>query len=230
MPRHVRDAFPEEGSGLTRYAARFDAAEINTTFYRPHRPSTYARWAEAVPDGFRFAVKLPRAITHERKLVDAAEPLQQFLVEAAGLGDRLGPLLIQLPPSLAFEPGPALAFFDDLRDRFDGDIVLEPRHATWFTPEVDGHLAERRVARVGADPARVPEAAEPGGWPGLVYLRLHGSPRMYYSSYEPDALDRVAARLAAAAQAGIPAWCMFDNTASGAAAADALALKARLDA
>jgi uncharacterized protein YecE (DUF72 family) len=146
----------------------------------------------------------------------------------SALGDRLGPLLIQLPPSLAFEPEAAQPFLDDLRSRFDGDVVIEPRHASWFAPEVDGSLDERRIARVAADPARVPAAAEPGGWPGLVYYRLHGSPRMYYSAYPADVLDNMAARLKASAEAGIPAWCMFDNTASGAAAADALALRARL--
>jgi uncharacterized protein YecE (DUF72 family) len=228
VPKACREAFPTEGSGLARYAAIFDAAEINTSFYRPHRPSTYARWAETVPDGFRFAVKLPRAITHERRLVSAREPLEVFLAEVSALGDRLGPLLIQLPPSLSFEPEAALPFLDDLRSRFDRDVVIEPRHASWFAPEVDGSLDERRIARVAADPARVPAAAEPGGWPGLVYYRLHGSPRMYYSAYPADVLDNMAARLKASAEAGIPAWCMFDNTASGAAAADALALKARL--
>lgn len=86
------------------------------------------------------------------------------------------------------------------------------------------------MARVAADPARVPAAAEPGGWPGLAYYRLHGAPRMYYSSYEPAFIDRIGARLAAHAAAGITAWCMYDNTALGHATGDALATRASVEA
>jgi uncharacterized protein YecE (DUF72 family) len=106
-------------------------------------------------------------------------------------------------------------------------VAAEPRHAGWFTPAADALLAEWRVARVAADPARVPAAAEPGGWPGNAYYRLHGSPRTYYSAYDAAFLDALAPRLAAA-PAG--AWCIFDNTALGAATADALGLLARLGA
>lgn len=228
LPGAQRAAFPDAGTALERYAARFDAVEINSSFYRPHRPATYARWAASVPDHVRFAVKLPREITHTRRLVDIAEPLERFLDGVASLGGRLGPVLVQLPPSLVFEAGVAEAFFAKLRAQVAGDIVCEPRHAGWFGPEADALLTAYRVARVAADPARVPAAAEPGGWPGLVYWRLHGSPRMYYSGYSPDAIDAMATRLKASDAAGIPAWCIFDNTASGAATADALALKARL--
>ncbi len=103
VPRRVADAFPRDGTGLQRYAARFDAAEINTSFYRPHKPATYARWAESVPEGFRFAVKVPKAITHEHKLTGTEALLDDFLASIAPLGRKLGPLLVQLPPSLAFE-------------------------------------------------------------------------------------------------------------------------------
>jgi uncharacterized protein YecE (DUF72 family) len=89
-------------------------------------------------------------------------------------------------------------------------------------------LAEHRVARVLADPVRFDAAARPGGWPGLVYVRLHGSPRMYYSSYEPGLMDALAHRIAMEVLAGRDTWCIFDNTASGAAAHNALALEAAL--
>jgi len=225
IPRPVADCFPTDGAGLQRYAARFDAAEINTTFYRSHRPQTYVRWAQSVPDGFRFAVKAPRAITHERRLVDVLPLLDAFLAEVRLLGDRLGPVLVQLPPSLAFDPAAAGGFFAALRERHPGPVACEPRHAGWFASEADAMLQAHRVARVAADPARHPSAGEPGGWPGLAYWRLHGSPRMYYSAYGEAALDDLAQRLRAA-----PAdrWCIFDNTTSGAAAADALALRRRL--
>jgi uncharacterized protein YecE (DUF72 family) len=110
-----------------------------------------------------------------------------------------------------------------LRARWAGALAMEPRHATWFEAEADTLLREHEVARVLADPVRHASAAVPGGFPGLVYLRLHGSPRMYYSSYEPALLQALAHRIHVAEQAGAQVWCIFDNTASGAAAGDALA-------
>jgi uncharacterized protein YecE (DUF72 family) len=225
IPRTSADAFPAEGTTLQRYAARFLAVEINSSFYRPHRPATYARWAEATPPDFRFSAKLPRAITHDRKLAASADQIGPFLAEVRYLGDKLGPLAIQLPPSLAFDVGVARAFLAELRGRHDGDLVCEPRHASWFEPEAGALLAEFRVARVAADPARVPAAAAPGGWPGLRYWRLHGSPRMYWSPYGPERVWAVAAEVRAA---DTPAWVFFDNTGSGAAAADGLALQTLL--
>src|SRR4051794_26120937 len=91
IPAAHRAGFPEGASQLARYAGRFPAVEINSCFYRPHRPATYERWAASVPDAFRFAVKMPREITHERRLADAAGPLERFLAEAGALGDKLGP-------------------------------------------------------------------------------------------------------------------------------------------
>ncbi|HEY8571034.1 DUF72 domain-containing protein [Phenylobacterium sp.] len=225
-PRTVRDRFPEAESGLARYAGRFDCAEINSTFYRSHKPSTYARWVEQTPDGFRFALKIPKTITHERRLADSDDLLEAFLAEAALLGDKLGPLLVQLPPSAALDSPTAEAFFRSFRSRFDGAVACEPRHPTWFEADAEALLREHRIARVAADPARVPAAAEPGGWDGLKYWRLHGSPRMYWSSYEPAWLAELAARLRAAPA---EAWCIFDNTTSGAAAANALDLLEQLD-
>ncbi|MGZ8285372.1 MAG: DUF72 domain-containing protein [Allosphingosinicella sp.] len=225
VPAPAAKAFPREGSSLQRHAARFDCAEINSSFHRSHRPGTWRRWAESVPEGFRFSAKLPREITHTRRLADFAEPLAASLAEMEGLGGKLEILLVQLPPSLAFEPAVAEAFFTALRARWDRGLACEPRHPSWFEPEADSLLAERRVARVAADPARVPAAAEPGGWRGLRYYRLHGSPATYRSSYDDGRLEAYAGRLAAATA---PAWCIFDNTASGAATGDALKLKEML--
>src|ERR1700761_6774753 len=147
VPRAVRDRFPAEGSILQKYAAVFDAVEINSSFYRPHKLETYARWAAATPDGFRFSVKLPKSITHERRLVDVDEPLDRFLSETSALGGKRGPILIQLPPSLRFEVGVAEAFLDLFRQRCDGEAALEPRHASWFTPDADALLVRCRIAR-----------------------------------------------------------------------------------
>ena len=223
IPRAVADAFPAHGSGLERYAARFDAAEINSSFYRPHRPDTYARWAAAVPESFRFSVKLPKAITHERRLVDVDVVLRAFLEEVSFLGTKLGPLLVQLPPSFAFDESVAGAFLRALRTVTDAMVACEPRHASWFEPTADRLLSDYRVARVVADPAKIPAAAVAGGWRGLAYFRLHGSPQMYYSRYDTDFLAGLAARLRAAAADEI--WCVFDNTTSGAAADNALSLQ-----
>ncbi|HVF94269.1 MAG TPA: DUF72 domain-containing protein [Sphingomonas sp.] len=221
IPAAVRDRFPAEGSSLERYAGLLGAAEINSSFHRPHRTSTYARWAASVPADFGFSVKLPKTITHQRRLVDVDDLLGAFADECAGLGEKLRVILVQLPPSLAFDAG-FDRFFAALAARIPAAIACEPRHASWFEPALDDWLAERRIARVAADPARHPLAERPGGWRELVYFRLHGSPVMYRSAYDEAALGHIAAELAVC-----PAperWCMFDNTASSAALGDALAL------
>lgn len=219
IPRDVRDQFPDAGTGLERYAARLNAAEINTSFYRPHRPDTWARWAASVPADFRFAVKLPKAISHVARLVDCSAPLAAFGEQVAGLGERRGPILVQLPPKLEFDAAVARPFFAELR-RVLGSAVVEPRHPSWFEPEPDALLAELEIARVAADPAPVPAAASPGGWRGLAYFRLHGSPDTYWSRYGEARVAECAARIDPA----IPTWVIFDNTAGGGAAGDALIL------
>ena len=170
---------------------------------------------------------MPRAITHERRLHDVTLPLDAFLSEVSALGDRLGCLLVQLPPSLAFGANVAALFLATLRQRFTGAVALEPRHASWFTDEATELLVMHQVARVAADPAPVPSAAEPAGWHDPVYVRLHGSPRMYYSPYDDTYLDTLAIRLLQAARSA-SVWCIFDNTAEGAATRDALGLLKRL--
>ncbi len=225
IPRHFAAAFPAAGTHLQRYGERFNAVEINSSFYRPHRAATYRRWAAAVPEDFAFAVKAPRAITHERRLRDAEAALAMFLEQTDELGDRRGPLLFQLPPGLVFDARAASGFFDMLRTRFAGLVVCEPRHASWFTAAADRLLAERSIGRVIADPPPVPQAAEPGGWAGAAYVRLHGAPRIYYSSYDEAALTHLARRLADIAAHGIAGWCIFDNTALGAATGNALGLQ-----
>ena len=222
----MADRFGEGDSALARYATLFDAVEINSTFHRPHQRKTFERWAASVPARFRFALKLPKTITHEARLVDCDDTIAAFVDQIAPLGDKIGPLLVQLPPSLTFDAGVAAAFFGGLRCRFgDGPIVCEPRHAGWFTPDADELLVDHRVARVAADPPPAAGADVPGGWPGLRYVRLHGSPRIYRSSYDDAALDRVAAE-AVADRAD--SWIIFDNTASNAAMINALALRDRV--
>jgi uncharacterized protein YecE (DUF72 family) len=228
IPRTQAAAFPGSGTHLERYARQLRAAEINSSFYRPHRPSTYARWAMSVPSGFQFAVKLPKEITHVRRLVASEEPLQRFLTEVQLLGDRLGPLLIQLPPSFAYDESIVERFLSSLRETVDGGVVCEPRHPSWFTDAADSLLSAYRIGRVAADPAVVPRAGRPGGWRRLAYWRLHGSPRMYYSAYSQASLDAAALDLVRALPDAHECWCIFDNTASGKASADALSLLGRV--
>jgi uncharacterized protein YecE (DUF72 family) len=225
IPNEHAAPFPLLGSHLERYAAVFNAVEINSSFYRPHRRVTYERWAASVPEGFRFAVKVPKAITHERRLKGVGDLLERFLSEVAGLGPKLGPLLVQLPPSLAYETGTSDVFLRDLRNQAAGSLVCEPRHRSWFAPDVEELLDELRIARVAADPAPVPGAGEPGGWRGLLYWRLHGSPRKYYSPYSKEALAQMAQRLADERATGSEVWCIFDNTAAFAATRDARTTK-----
>jgi uncharacterized protein YecE (DUF72 family) len=223
IPRLWRERFPHDGSQLERYAARLSAVEINSSFHRPHRPDTYRRWADSVGPGFRFAAKLPKEITHQRRLIDAEEPIRAFADQVAGLGGKLAVVLIQLPPSLAFEPGAAGQFLCTAGAMLPVQHVLEPRHPSWFTDEAEALLTDHRVARVAADPAPVPSAALPGGWSGFAYFRLHGSPHVYRSNYEQDRIE-AQARSALRAAAASETWVIYDNTTSGAATGNALAL------
>lgn len=228
LPRAEQPRFPGDGTHLERYARVLRGAEINASFYRPLRPELYAKWAAAVPADFRFAVKVPKSVTHEQRLLDCEVPLASFLDEVAALGEKLGPLLVQLPPSLEYDASLAGAFFAVLRALHDGPVALEPRHATWFTRDAAMLLAEYAIARAAADPARVPDAAVPGGWHGLAYFRLHGSPRIYWSRYGAAWISALATQATAAARTAREVWCIFDNTASSSALPNALELLERL--
>jgi len=219
----------DEGTQLQKYAQLFRAVEINSSFHRPHRTATYERWAASVPPSFKFSVKFPKAITHEKKLADCGDLTSKFLDEVAGLGEKLGALLVQLPPSLELEPDKARAFFEWVRARYSGDLFVEPRHRTWFTPAATKLMYEVKIGRVAADPAVVPAAAEPGGVSGHVYFRLPGSPQIYFSSYTTSYLDGLAFRLRMHGRAGDTVWCIFDNTIQGFAASNALAVARKID-
>jgi uncharacterized protein YecE (DUF72 family) len=227
VPRASTHRCPPEGTHLQRYARVFRCAEINSSFYRSHSPATYAKWAASTPDEFRFAVKVPRLITHERRLRRSRAPLERFLAEATGLGGHCGPLLVQLPPSLAFEARAGARFFGMMRERYAGTVVCEPRHPSWFSARADAMMSRYFVARVAADPAITADSVAPGGWNGLAYFRLHGTPRMYWSRYEASYLSRLATVVRRISEAA-DVWCVFDNTASGAALENAWELRQRL--
>jgi uncharacterized protein YecE (DUF72 family) len=221
LPAASRDRFPPGASQLERYAQVFSCVEITSSFYRPHRRSTYERWAATVPDGFRFAVKLPKIVTHDRGLRDAEEPLRRFLDESGGLGAKRAVLLVQLPPRFAYAAEIVEPFIEVLRAHYPGLVAWEPRHPSWFAPEVEAVLRDAGIARVAADPAVVADAGEPGGASGFAYGRWHGSPQIYSSSYGEDRIAALAARIR---RFSGDVWCVFDNTRSGAATDDALRL------
>ncbi len=225
LRRDSATGFPASGTHLERYASRLNAVEINSCFYRPHRISTYERWARSTPDGFCFATKLPKRITHERRLVGVEEELSKFLSEIAGLGKKRGPVLIQLPPSLQFSKATAQAFFKLFRSQTQGTLVCEPRHASWFTPAAEELLRKHEIGRVAADPGLNSSASLPGGCRSIAYFRWHGSPHMYYSQYDEAALTDLHRKIDSAAKGADEVWCIFDNTAEGAAILNAQAIQ-----
>jgi uncharacterized protein YecE (DUF72 family) len=233
IPRAAASGFAVEGTHLARYSRTLSAVEINSSFYRPHARKIYERWAAQVPAHFKFAVKLPRTITHDRRLTDAQEFIETFLSQVAGLGSKLGVLLVQLPPSLALDMHVAGVFFGLLRERYSGAIACEPRHLSWFASGADALLRAHRISRVAADPSITSDAATPGGWvaaseheaDAVAYYRLHGSPRMYWSRYSTERLAQWSEQMRAMSRHW-SVWCIFDNTASGAAAENALTLNA----
>lgn len=216
IPKKVADRFAQEGSGLSRYASVFDGVEINSTFYLRHKASTFAQWAESVPDSFRFAVKIPKEISHTRAMKDIAEPFDTFLEDIAPLGEKRGPLLCQLPPSLAFDPDTLDSAFKAMRHADDGPIVIEVRHKSWASAEALDLLKNFAIDRVLADPAQVWPVEDFGTPP--KYVRLHGKPKIYYSSYTDEEIRSFSKLLAP------DSWCVFDNTASGAAIENALTM------
>ena len=215
---------------LARYANRFSVVEVNSSFYRPHQAKTYARWAASVPRQFRFSVKLPQTISHELALRGSGPVLDRFLGEAEGLGSKLGGFLLQLPPGLALDLRTASGFFRAFRARSTAPLVVEPRHASWFTARVEPLLERFEISRVAADPARFEAADRPNDNPLWPYWRLHGSPRMYYSAYPDEALGQWADEVKKRRTAQLPPWVIFDNTAHDFAVANAARLQQLLGA
>ena len=226
IPRASAFRFEGPGTHLERYARSLRCAEINSSFYRPHAAATYAKWRD-IRRGFSVRVKIPRTITHELKLQDAREPFVAFLVQTDGLAQKRGPILVQLPPSLSFDDTVVTSFLEVVRTVYDGPVVCEPRHATWFSPQVVSLLDRYRVSRVVADPPPVPAAIVPAGWARLAYFRLHGSPRTYWSRYDENDIATLATTVRSLPTAE-EVWCVFDNTASGAAIENAWELCQRL--
>ena len=223
IPLRYQELLPGDGSHLERYARRLNAVEINSSFHRHHRPETYQRWAASVPANFRFAVKVPRTLTHDGELAPLPDVLDRFAAEVHGLGRKLGVLLVQLPPKLEFEAPVAKRFFRELRKRVDVPFACEPRHPSWGSQRAADLLAQCAVARVAADPSPWPGADEPGGYEQLAYFRWHGQPRKYYSDYDGERLESLWRQIASAGRTATQIWSIFDNTVLGHAFGNALA-------
>lgn len=168
---------------------------------------------------FRFAVKIPKEITHERATKDIRQPFEIFLQDISALGGKRGPLLCQLPPSLRFDLESFDAAFDTMRTLDQGPIVIEVRHRSWASEQAIALLQRYSIDRVLADPALVWPASDFRQSPR--YVRLHGKPKVYYSKYTDAEIDAFSKLL------GPDSWCVFDNTASGAAIENALTMLGR---
>lgn len=223
---HWRGRFYPESQPKARwleyYGSRFDTVEVNATFYRLPRPSTFEGWKHRTPDGFLWAVKASRFITHIKRLKDVDEPLARFRESVAMLGEKLGPVLFQLPPGLHFDE----ALVRDFLDRLDPALrhAVEVRHRSWIEDRFFQLLEERNIAFCIADTAgRYPlhEAVTAD----FVYLRLHGSRELYRSPYTRAELETWAARIRSWAR---DTFVYFDNDFDAHAVRNALELKAIL--
>jgi uncharacterized protein YecE (DUF72 family) len=230
IPPNAKDKFQFEGTHLEKYAHVFNAVEINSAFYREHKPETYERWAASVPENFKFSIKLLRYFTQEKRLKDTSGKLNEVIDGMARLGPKLGALLVQLPPSLFFVDRDTEKFLTALRKAYSGTIVWEPRHPTWGSPKALDMLAAFDVSKVLADPDPCYVSfKERAKVESVLYYRLHGTPEIYKSRYADHVIERISLRLARAHAEKKTAWCIFDNTAYGFATENAIELSSKLE-
>ncbi|MCL4369661.1 MAG: DUF72 domain-containing protein [Chloroflexi bacterium] len=221
---HWRDVFYPHGlrqaDWFQHYSSVFDTVEINNSFYRTPSEENFQTWARKAPEGFLYAVKVNRAITQYHKLNPLAYPLfAEFVRRSERMEAALGPLLLQLPPSLGRDDGRLAAFLEQpIAARHP--LAIEFRHAGWFAEEVYDLLRKHRVALVLSDfkELPIPQVATTH-W---VYLRLHGTSGRYFGSYGDEGLRYWADRLKALCPDG---YVYFNNDVGGAAPHDALRLR-----
>lgn len=210
---------------LRYYASRFSATELNASFYRLPTGKMLDAWLERTPNDFRFCAKLSRLITHRKKLIDAAAAVAVYFERFAPLSDRMGPVLAQLPPSLAFDANRVGTFFAACRDVSDLPLAIEARHESWLSGEALELLEAWNVALVQADSGgRWPESFAVTG--DFAYLRFHGPGQLYASGYTPQKLGHVAGRVAGYLESGMNVFTFFNNTDGGYAWRDAEKLAA----
>jgi uncharacterized protein YecE (DUF72 family) len=207
---------------LAHYLEHFASAEINGSFYRMPSDKTLAAWRDAVPDGFRFAVKASRFITHAKKLAPPIEQYERFFTGIAILGDRLGPVLFQLPPHWKVNRERLAAFLAALPRRYR--YAFEFREPSWLDADIYALLEKHRAAlclyHIAGFESPIEVTAD------FVYIRLHGPGAKYQGRYSDDALRAWARRIRKWSRDGTAVWCFFDNDDSGHAARDAARLGA----
>jgi len=208
---------------LEHYAERFATVEVNNAFYRLPERTTFAQWRERTPDDFIVGVKVSRYLTHIKRLRDPAEPVGRFLERATALGDRLGPVLLQLPPTLRADAD-ALAATLALFPR-EVRVAVEPRHPSWWTYEIRGVLERHAAALCWADRGGRPVTPL---WrtANFGYLRMHEGRAAPAPRYGRAALGHWLRRIADAYGDGVPAYVYFNNDPGGAAVVDAAAMAA----
>ncbi len=212
--------FIKPGDRLAFYAEHFDTVELNVTFYRMPAASAFRGWRDAVPDGFVFAVKASRYLTHIKRLDDPKPSVEYLMDRASILGDRLGPVLLQLPPSLEID----IDRLDRTLDAFGPGIrvAVEPRHKTWFVPELCEVLRRHDAALVLADRRRpITPLWFPTGW---TYLRMHEGRAAPRPCYGRRALQSWVDRLGGAADG----YVYFNNDHRACAVANARSFEAML--
>ena len=221
--RHWRDRLYERGlptgRWFDRYAEAFETVELNVTFYRQPRPAVFEGWARRAPDGFLFAVKASRFLTHIKRLREPGPPLTLFLARAKGLGRTRGPILFQLPERFHLSLERLDGFLSALARRKIRDAVLEVRHVSWLIEPVFERLANANVALCLHDwklqPVTGPVTA------GFVYVRRHGTRRRYGGSYTEGMLRQDAARVEAWAAEGKDVFVYYNNDGRAAAVRNA---------
>jgi uncharacterized protein YecE (DUF72 family) len=206
---------------LEHYVEHFDTVELNNSFYRLPAGETFAAWRDRLPDGFAMAVKASRYLTHLKRLRDPDDPLERFWSRARRLGNRLGPVLYQLPPRWHRDPERLAAFLDAVPRRTPQ--AVEFRDPSWYHPDTEALLAR---AHVGLCLHDMPGSAhtEPPVGP-IAYLRFHGGTGRYQGSYSSQRLTAVADRLASWAHDGLSCWVFFNNDPQAHAIRDALRLR-----
>jgi uncharacterized protein YecE (DUF72 family) len=222
---HWRGPFyPEElapGKFLSFYLKRFHTVEINNSFYRLPREETLARWRDTVPPGFVFAVKGSRYITHMKKLQDPRQSLQPLLERVRVLGDKLGPILFQLPPRWRFNLPRLEAFLGALPR--EHRYTMEFRDVSWINDRAHRVLAQYGVAFCIYDFDGFLSPREVTA--DFVYLRLHGPDGPYQGQYSARALAGWAGHISEWRRQGKEVFCYFDNDEAGYAAQDAWRLQ-----
>jgi uncharacterized protein YecE (DUF72 family) len=206
---------------LGYYSNRFDCVELNNSFYRLPSKQAFAQWRDATPQDFVFAVKASRFMTHVKKLDAARQTIGRLTAAAAGLGDKRGPVLFQLPPTWHVDV-PRLRAFLDAWPR-DWPSAWEFRDESWFCDAVYDALADHGAALCLHDLGgrRAPEVFTAA----LVYVRLHGPGRAYADSYPAVSLQAWADKLLHWAAEDATPWVFFNNDAQGHAPHDALRLR-----